>query len=35
MREYMVDKVQKVSMVQGVNINDKHIKVITGQMLRR
>ncbi|MCC7363223.1 MAG: DNA-directed RNA polymerase subunit beta', partial [Dehalococcoidia bacterium] len=34
-REYMVDEVQKVYKSQGVNINDKHIEVITRQMLRR
>ena len=31
----MVDEVQKVYKSQGVNINDKHIEVITRQMLRR
>jgi len=34
-RKYMVDEVQKVYKSQGVNINDKHIEVITRQMLRR
>jgi DNA-directed RNA polymerase subunit beta' len=34
-RKYMVDEVQKVYKAQGVNINDKHIDVITRQMLRR
>ena len=34
-RKYMVDEVQKVYRSQGVNINDKHIEVITRQMLRR
>ena len=34
-RRYMVDEVQKVYRSQGVNINDKHIEVITRQMLRR
>ncbi|MBI5948532.1 MAG: DNA-directed RNA polymerase subunit beta' [Chloroflexi bacterium] len=34
-RKYMVDEVQKVYKQQGVNINDKHIEVITRQMLRR
>jgi DNA-directed RNA polymerase subunit beta' len=34
-RQYMVDEVQKVYKSQGVNINDKHIEVITRQMLRR
>ena len=31
----MVEEVQKVYRSQGVNINDKHIEVITRQMLRR
>jgi DNA-directed RNA polymerase subunit beta' len=31
----MVDEVQKVYKSQGVNINDKHVEVITRQMLRR
>ena len=31
----LVDEVQKVYKAQGVNINDKHIEVITRQMLRR
>ena len=34
-RKYMVDEVQKVYKSQGVHINDKHIEVITRQMLRR
>ncbi|MGI8925622.1 MAG: DNA-directed RNA polymerase subunit beta' [Tepidiformaceae bacterium] len=34
-RKYMVDEVQKVYKQQGVNINDKHIEVISRQMLRR
>jgi len=34
-RKYMVNEVQKVYKSQGVNINDKHIEVITRQMLRR
>ncbi len=34
-RKYMVEEVQKVYKSQGVNINDKHIEVITRQMLRR
>ena len=34
-RRYMVEEVQKVYRSQGVNINDKHIEVITRQMLRR
>ncbi|MCK6565127.1 MAG: DNA-directed RNA polymerase subunit beta' [Dehalococcoidia bacterium] len=34
-RKYMVEEVQKVYKSQGVNINDKHVEVITRQMLRR
>jgi DNA-directed RNA polymerase subunit beta' len=34
-RKYMVDEVQDVYTSQGVKINDKHIEVITRQMLRR
>ncbi len=34
-RKYMIDEVQKVYRSQGVNIHDKHIEVITRQMLRR
>jgi DNA-directed RNA polymerase subunit beta' len=34
-QKYMVDEVQKVYKSQGVNINDKHIEVISRQMLRR
>ena len=32
---YLVDEVQEVYRLQGVKINDKHIEVITRQMLRR
>jgi DNA-directed RNA polymerase subunit beta' len=32
---YLVDEVQKVYRSQGVTINDKHIKVIVRQMLRK
>jgi len=32
---YVVDEVQDVYRLQGVNINDKHIEVIVRQMLRR
>ncbi len=32
---YIVDEVQDVYRLQGVNINDKHIEVIVRQMLRR
>ena len=31
----LVDEVQEVYRLQGVNINDKHIEVIVRQMLRR
>ncbi len=34
-RAYLVDEVQKVYRTQGVKINDKHIEVITRQLLRR
>ncbi|MGK2964443.1 MAG: DNA-directed RNA polymerase subunit beta' [Tepidiformaceae bacterium] len=34
-QRYMVNEVQKVYKSQGVNINDKHIEVISRQMLRR
>jgi len=32
---YLVDEIQEVYRLQGVNINDKHIEVIVRQMLRR
>ncbi|MEA1969597.1 MAG: DNA-directed RNA polymerase subunit beta' [Thermodesulfobacteriota bacterium] len=32
---YLVDEVQEVYRLQGVRINDKHIEVIIGQMMRR
>jgi DNA-directed RNA polymerase subunit beta' len=34
LQEYLVDEVQEVYRLQGVNINDKHIEVIVRQMLR-
>ncbi len=34
-QQYLVDEVQKVYRAQGVNINDKHIEVITHQMLTK
>ena len=34
-QRYLVDGVQRVYRAQGVNIHDKHIEVIVGQMLRR
>ncbi len=34
LQEYIVDEVQEVYRLQGVNINDKHIEVIVRQMLR-
>ncbi len=34
-QHYLVQEVQKVYHSQGVNINDKHIEVITRQMLRK
>jgi len=33
--KYLVDEVQEVYKLQGVNINDKHIEVIVRQMLKR
>ncbi|MDR1297983.1 MAG: DNA-directed RNA polymerase subunit beta' [Deltaproteobacteria bacterium] len=33
--KYLVDEVQKVYLLQGVKINDKHIEVIVHQMLRK
>jgi DNA-directed RNA polymerase subunit beta' len=33
--EYMVQEIQEVYRLQGVNINDKHIEVIVRQMLRK
>ena len=32
---YLLEEVQRVYRSQGVNINDKHIEIIIGQMLRR
>jgi len=34
-QRYMIDEVQEVYRSQGVNINDKHIEVISRQMLRK
>ncbi len=34
-QQYLVDEVQKVYRSQGVNINDKHIEIITHQMLTK
>ncbi|HEX2186918.1 MAG TPA: DNA-directed RNA polymerase subunit beta', partial [Chloroflexota bacterium] len=34
-QEYLVDQVQQVYRSQGVSINDKHIEVISRQMLRK
>ena len=34
MQEYLVNEIQEVYRLQGVNINDKHIEVIVRQMLR-
>ena len=33
--KYLVDEIQEVYRLQGVEINDKHIEVIVRQMLRR
>jgi DNA-directed RNA polymerase subunit beta' len=35
LQEYLVNEVQEVYRLQGVNINDKHIEVIVRQMLRK
>jgi DNA-directed RNA polymerase subunit beta' len=35
LQKYLVNEVQEVYRLQGVNINDKHIEVIARQMLRR
>jgi DNA-directed RNA polymerase subunit beta' len=35
LQEYLVNQVQSVYRVQGVEINDKHIEVIVRQMLRK
>jgi DNA-directed RNA polymerase subunit beta' len=35
LQQYLVNEVQEVYRLQGVNINDKHIEVIVRQMLRR
>ncbi len=34
LQEYLVDEIQEVYRLQGVNINDKHIEVIVRQMMR-
>ena len=34
LQEYLVNEIQEVYRLQGVNINDKHIEVITRQMMR-
>ena len=34
-QDYLIDEVQKVYRMQGVDINDKHIEVIVRQMLRK
>ncbi|MGH7395180.1 MAG: DNA-directed RNA polymerase subunit beta', partial [Candidatus Methylomirabilales bacterium] len=35
LQRYLVNEVQEVYRLQGVNINDKHIEVIVRQMLKR
>ena len=35
MQEYLVNEVQEVYRLQGVNINDKHIELIIRQMLKK
>jgi DNA-directed RNA polymerase subunit beta' len=34
LQNYLVNEIQEVYRLQGVNINDKHIEVIVRQMLR-
>jgi DNA-directed RNA polymerase subunit beta' len=34
LQRYLVDEIQEVYRLQGVNINDKHIEVISRQMMR-
>ena len=34
LQKYLVDEIQEVYRLQGVNINDKHIEVISRQMMR-
>src|SRR5690606_10952426 len=34
LQNYIVNEIQEVCRLQGVNINDKHIEVIVRQMLR-
>ena len=34
LQEYLLDEIQEVYRLQGVNINDKHIEVIVRQMMR-
>jgi DNA-directed RNA polymerase subunit beta' len=35
LQKYLVDEIQEVYRLQGVNINDKHIEVIVRQMLQK
>ena len=35
LQEHLVNKVQQVYRVQGVEINDKHVEIIVSQMLRK
>src|SRR5688500_19638286 len=34
LQKYLVNEIQEVYRLQGVNINDKHIEVISRQMMR-
>ena len=34
-QDYMIQEVQRVYRLQGVEINDKHVEVIVRQMLKR
>jgi DNA-directed RNA polymerase subunit beta' len=34
LQRYLVDEIQEVYRLQGVNVNDKHIEVVVRQMMR-
>ena len=35
LQEYLLNEIQEVYRLQGVRINDKHIELIIGQMLKK
>ncbi len=35
MQDYLIQEVQRVYRMQGVDINDKHIEVIVRQMMKK